>query len=75
MWADKILLQPAENAAADAWTPIRAESVRDVAGMRQPDVVNHAQAPDRVKMTPLRPRDSTIALPALSVTAVECTRR
>jgi alpha-L-arabinofuranosidase len=51
---------------------VAAESVSDTAKARQPDVVNHWEAPERVKTTPLTFSPTKVLLPALSATAVEC---
>ncbi|MGI8966240.1 MAG: alpha-L-arabinofuranosidase C-terminal domain-containing protein, partial [Limisphaerales bacterium] len=49
-----------------------AEALQDAQDARQPDVMNHWSAPDRVKIIRLSPVENKIALPALSVTAIEC---
>lgn len=51
---------------------ISAETVCDVLNRRQPDVENHWQEPERVKITSLPVRNGTVELPPLSATAVEC---
>lgn len=49
----------------------KAESLRDVQDMRQPDVMNHWVAPERVKTVGLAMAgENKVVLPALSVTAV-----
>ncbi len=51
------------------------ETLADARDARQPDVMNHWTAPDRVSAKK-RPADAgPLALPALSITAVECRRR
>jgi alpha-N-arabinofuranosidase len=51
---------------------VAAESVRDTEDARQPDVVNHWESPERVKATPLAFSPTSVLLPALSATAIEC---
>jgi alpha-L-arabinofuranosidase len=52
--------------------PLRAVIVRDTRDQRQPDVMNHWSAPDRVKTVELKVSGAAITLPALSATAVVC---
>jgi alpha-N-arabinofuranosidase len=47
------------------------DAVVDTQDRRQPDVMNHADAPDRVKSVTLRGTGNTIILPALSACAIE----
>ena len=49
-----------------------AEALCDTLDARQPDVMNHWNAPDRVKTIPLSPAENRIVLPALSAAAIEC---
>jgi alpha-N-arabinofuranosidase len=51
---------------------VSAEALCDTLDARQPDVMNHWNAPDRVKIIPLSPADNMIVLPALSAAAIEC---
>jgi alpha-N-arabinofuranosidase len=51
---------------------VRAEALRDMRDARQLDVMNHWNAPDRVKTTPLKISQDTLMLPAFSVAAIEC---
>jgi alpha-N-arabinofuranosidase len=51
---------------------VRAESVCDVFHRRQPDVENHWQEPERVKIIDLTVTDGAVSLPPFSATAVEC---
>jgi hypothetical protein len=44
----------------------------DTLDARQPDVMNHWNAPDRVKTVTLSPAENRIVLPALSAAAIEC---
>ncbi|MDB6026317.1 MAG: Intracellular exo-alpha-(1-_5)-L-arabinofuranosidase [Verrucomicrobiales bacterium] len=48
------------------------EAVCDVQDARQPDVMNHWMAPDRIKTIRLSPMQNRIVLPALSAVAIEC---
>ena len=52
-----------------------AEALRDTLDARQRDVMNHWEAPDRVKIVPQAPPHDHAVLPALSATAVECDLR
>ncbi|MDQ6631853.1 MAG: hypothetical protein M3Y82_08850, partial [Verrucomicrobiota bacterium] len=49
-----------------------AEALQDTQDARQSDVMNHWNAPDRVKTIRLSPIQNTLVLPALSATAIEC---
>jgi alpha-L-arabinofuranosidase len=51
---------------------VRAETVCDVMNRRQPDVENHWQEPERVKIVSLPVTEGAVRLPALSATAIEC---
>jgi alpha-L-arabinofuranosidase len=57
------------------YRPLRAQTVRDMQDRRQPDVMNHWEAPDRVRTGPLPVDGTTVHLPALSVSAIECGRK
>lgn len=50
------------------------EVVRDTLDQRQPEVMNHWVAPDRVRTTDLDISAGRVQLPALSVSAIECSR-
>ena len=50
---------------------VGAETVCDVTNRRQPDVENHWQEPERVRMVRLPVTDGAVCLPPLSVTAIE----
>jgi hypothetical protein len=52
--------------------PLRAETLRDTLDRRQPDVMNHWEAPDRVSTVRLPIEGSKITLPAFSASAIEC---
>jgi len=49
-----------------------AESLRDTRDARELDVMNHWNASNRVRTTPLKTEQDTVVLPAFSVTAIEC---
>jgi alpha-L-arabinofuranosidase len=51
---------------------VSAEALCDTLDTRQPDVMNHWNAPDRVKTVPLSTTENRIVLPALSAAAIEC---
>jgi alpha-L-arabinofuranosidase len=51
---------------------VRAEALRDTRDARQLDVMNHWNAPNRVKTMPLKTEQDTLVLPAFSVAAIEC---
>ena len=51
---------------------VSAEALCDTLDARQPDVMNHWNAPDRVKTVPLSTAGSKIVLPAFSAAAIEC---
>ncbi len=50
---------------------LSAESVRDVQDARQPEIMNHWTAPDRVMSAKLEISHDTVTLPAFSATAIE----
>jgi len=54
---------------------IAAHALFDRLDQRQPDVMNHWTAPDRVAVSPLRIQGNTVALLAFSATAIECGSR
>ena len=49
-----------------------SESLRDTRDARELDVMNHWNAPYRVKTAPLETSEDALVLPAFSVTAIEC---
>jgi alpha-L-arabinofuranosidase len=49
-----------------------AEALCDTLDAREPDVMNHWNAPDRVRIIPLSPTENSVVLPALSAAAIEC---
>jgi hypothetical protein len=51
---------------------VSVEAVCDARDARQPDVVNHWEAPERIKTAPLPFSQNSVLLPALSATAIEC---
>ena len=55
-----------------AFGAVRAEALCDTQDTRQPDVMNHWSAPDRIKIATLSVAPDKIVLPALSATAIEC---
>jgi hypothetical protein len=55
-------------------SPLSVEAVRDTLEMRQPDVMSHWSAPDRVQTVGLKSSGDELTLPALSVTAILCGR-
>ena len=57
------------------YTPLRGETVRDTQDCRQPDVMNHWAAADRVSTVRLPIEGGKIVLPAYSASAIECGRR
>jgi alpha-L-arabinofuranosidase len=54
------------------FTPSRGEAVCDTLDRRQPDIMNHWEAPGRVKTVSMDVSGETITLPALSVAVIEC---
>ena len=50
----------------------RAESLCDTLNARQPDVMNHWAAPERIQVVKLSISPGSVTLPPLSVTAIEC---
>jgi alpha-N-arabinofuranosidase len=58
-----------------AFAPTGAETVCDTLDARQPDVMNHWTAKDRVRTTRLQVTTRDLTLPAFSATAIECAQR
>ena len=52
--------------------PIGGERVCDTLDQRQADAMNHWNAPERIRTVEFQATGSTITLPALSVSAIEC---
>ena len=52
-----------------------AESVCDQLAAGQPDVMNHWNAPERVRIKALSVSHNSVVLPPLSATAIECTAK
>jgi len=69
---DPLVLVPDFSGFDSAPHVIRAEGVSDVMNRRQPDVENHWQEPERVRMVSLPVMGGAVRLPALSATAIEC---
>ena len=57
------------------YRPIGGEVVCDTADRRQPDLMNHFNAPDRVRTVDMTVFEDGVMLPALSVAAIECAAR
>lgn len=51
---------------------LQAESLADTLNAGQPDVINHWNTPDRLKIVSVPCSQNKVTLPGLSVTAVEC---
>jgi hypothetical protein len=49
---------------------VKVEALCDTLNARQPEVMNHWETPDRIKIIELAPSDKVV-LPPLSVTAIE----
>ncbi len=56
------------------FAPVGGQVVCDTLDRRQPDIMNHWTAPDRIRTIDANPAGDTITLPAFSVTALECSR-
>jgi len=52
--------------------PVGGEVVCDTLDMRQPDIMNHFQVPDRIRTVGLAVAEDSITIPALSVAAIRC---
>jgi hypothetical protein len=61
----------------DGWNSavriVSAEALCDTLDARQPDVMNHWDAAERVRIIPLSQAEGSVVLPALSAAAIECT--
>ena len=69
---DSVPLNPDFSGFTRALRVVSAEAVGDVMNRRQPDVENHWQEPERVKIIPLPVKSSTVVLPSFSAAAIEC---
>jgi alpha-L-arabinofuranosidase len=54
-----------------SFRPLNVEAVCDTAQAGQPDVRNHWDTPERIKVIPITTSSDTITLPPLSATAIE----
>jgi alpha-L-arabinofuranosidase len=59
----------------DLLQAVNAETLRDTLNARQPEVMNHWETPNRIKIVELPLAPDKVALPPLSITAVECAVR
>lgn len=57
------------------FVPTGGEVVMDTLDRRQPEIMNHWAAPDRVKAVGINVNGSKLTLPAYSVSAIECSVR
>ncbi len=57
---------------AAGMVPVGGEVVCDTLDMRQVDIMNHFDVPDRIRTVGLAVGDGTVTLPAFSVSAIEC---
>jgi alpha-L-arabinofuranosidase len=69
--------EPAEfavsfNGFGRAARVVRAEGLCDTLNAGQPDVMNHWQTPERLKITQMPVSQNKVSLPGLSATAIEC---
>jgi alpha-N-arabinofuranosidase len=58
----------------DGFAPLSVETVCDSLDLRQPDVMNHWEAPSRVETLSRKLAGDAVALPALSASAIRCGR-
>ncbi len=60
------------NGFAQGARVVAAEALCDTLDRGQPDVINHWQTPERLKVVPVPVSQNTVSLPRLSATAIEC---
>jgi alpha-L-arabinofuranosidase len=53
---------------------LKAECLCDTLNAGQPDVINHWQTPERIRILPLATTTNQVTLPGLSATSIECER-
>ncbi len=58
-----------------SFRPTGGEVICDTQDARQPDIMNHWDSPDRVRAVKFPVSGSTVTLPALSASAIECAGR
>jgi alpha-N-arabinofuranosidase len=70
--AEPVALSVAFNGFAGSVGVAKAEAVCDTQNAGQPDIMNHWEAPDRIRIAALATSGNTVTVPSLSVTAVRC---
>jgi alpha-L-arabinofuranosidase len=72
MKAEPVAFSPAFNGFAGPVAVSKAESVCDTHNAGQPDIMNHWEAPDRIRIVGLAVSGEAVTLPPLSATAIQC---
>jgi alpha-L-arabinofuranosidase len=71
---DEMRFVPAFNGFDPAIAALKAETVCDVKNRRQPDVENHWNEPERIRIVDVPVTDGEVTLPPLSATVIEAGR-
>ena len=69
---DPVSLSVAFTGFAGAVGVAKVESVCDTQNTGQPDIMNHWETPERIRIVGLPATGETVTVPALSATAIEC---
>jgi alpha-L-arabinofuranosidase len=70
--AEPVALSVAFNGFAGSAAISKAEAVCDTLNAGQPDVMNHWDVPDRIRIAGLAASGDTVTVPPLSAAAIEC---
>jgi alpha-N-arabinofuranosidase len=70
--AEPVALSVAFSGFAGAAAVSKAEAVCDTQNAGQPEVMNHWEAPDRIRIAGLPASGNTVTVPPLSASAIEC---
>jgi len=70
--AEPVALSVAFTGFAGSAAVARAEAVCDTQNAGQPDVMNHWEAPDRIRIAALAASANTVTIPPLSAAAIQC---
>jgi alpha-N-arabinofuranosidase len=70
--AEPVALSVAFNGFAGSVEITKAEAVCDTQNAGQPDIENHWETPDRIRIARLAASTNTVTVPSLSATAIEC---
>lgn len=70
--SDPVTLSPAFAGFTNGVSVVRAEAVSDTRNAGQPDIINHWDAPERIKINEVAISGNTVVVPGFSATAIQC---